>query len=97
MADQSDSKIVKEARPGKGAAGDQQAVQLAQPAGAAVHPPGTKDMSGGDVEQAKATIEEAKASEADTDMNTTSGYVVDSSGRVDNVAVEPEMYVEGDR
>lgn len=97
MASQSDSKIVKEARPGKGAAGDQQAVQLAQPAGAAVHPPDAKAMSGGDVEEAEATIEAAKASEAETDMSTTGGYVVDSSGRVNNVAVEPEMYVEGDR
>lgn len=97
MATQPEQKIVKEARPGKGAAGDQQAVQMAQPVGAAVNPPGTETMPGGDVEAAEATIEAAKQSEADSDMNTTGGYVVDSSGRLDNVAVEPEMYVEGER
>ena len=97
MTNQSSQKIVKEARPGKGAAGDQQAVQVAQPVGKAVNPPGTETMPGGDVEDAKATIEAAKASEAHTDMDTTGGYIVDSSGRLDNVAVEPEMYVEGKR
>lgn len=54
-------------------------------------------MPGGNVEAAEATIEAAKASEANTDMNTTGGYVVDASGRLDNVAVEPEMYVEGEK
>lgn len=97
MANPSDLATVKAAQPGKGAAGDQQAVQLAQPAGAAVHPPGTKAMSGGDPEAAKATVEAVEASEAGTGMSTSGGYVVDSSGRLDNVAVEPEMYVEGDR
>lgn len=97
MADLSNQQIVKEARPGKGAAGNQHAVQMAQPVGKAVNPPGTETMPGGDVEEAKATIEAAKAGEAHTDMDTTTGYVVDSSGRLDNVAVEPEMYVEGKR
>ena len=29
-----------------------------------------------------------------TGMTTTDGYVIDESGRLDNYAVEPEMYVE---
>ena len=27
-------------------------------------------------------------------MSTTDGYVIDESGRLNNFAVEPEMYVE---
>lgn len=82
------------AEPGKGAAGDQWAVQMAQPVADALQPPGTETMPGGDVEQARDDIEAAQQSEADTDMSTTDGYVVDDSGRLNNFAVEPEMYVE---
>ncbi|NEP17621.1 MAG: hypothetical protein F6J97_12060 [Leptolyngbya sp. SIO4C1] len=97
MATQDEQNIVKEARPGKGAAGDQQAVQVAQPVGSAVNPPDTDPMPGGDVEDNIETIKAAEASESDTDMKTTDGYVVDESGRLDNFAVEPEMYVEGEK
>ncbi len=86
--------IKKGAEPGKGAAGDQWAVQTAQPVGDAVQPEGTRTMPGGDVEQAKDDIAAAKAEEADSDLKTTDGYVVDDSGRLNNFAIEPEMYVE---
>ncbi|MGB7085820.1 MAG: hypothetical protein WBD47_09710 [Phormidesmis sp.] len=94
MAAEQNENIVKEARPGKGAAGDQQAVQTAQPVGEAIQPEGTKSMPGGDVSQAKGDIARAKAEEADSDLKTTDGLVVDDSGRLNNFAVEPEMYVE---
>jgi len=97
MTTQPNEKIVTEAQPGKGAAGDQQAVQVAQPVGRAIQPPGTEKMPDGDVKSAEATIATADASQARTDMNTTDGYVVDDSGRLNNFAVEPEMYVEGSR
>jgi len=86
--------VQKTAEPGKGAAGDQWAVQMTQPVGDAVSPPGTKTMPGGDVEAAQDTIEAAEKSEEDTNLKTTDGYVVDDSGRLNNFAIEPEMYVE---
>lgn len=82
------------AEPGKGAAGNQEAVQVAQPVGKAVQPPGTKQMQGGNPEQAKSDIEHAEESEEKSDISTTDGYVVDDSGRLNNFAIEPEMYVE---
>ena len=82
------------AEPGKGAAGNQQAVQVAQPVGDAVQPPGTKSFPGGTPEEDAEDIAAAKASEADSDLKTTDGYVIDDSGRMNNFAVEPEMYVE---
>ena len=92
MAD--NQNIKKSAEPGKGAAGDQWAVQMAQPVGDAVNPPGTKSMPGGNPEKAHADVQAAQKSEAGTDISTTDGYVVDDSGRLNNFAVEPEMYVE---
>lgn len=94
MAAEQDENVVKEAQPGKGAAGDQWAVQTAQATGDAVQPEGTRTMPGGDAEQAKDDISEARAEEAGTDLKTTDGFVVDDSGRLNNFAVEPEMYVE---
>ncbi|MEL6903298.1 MAG: hypothetical protein AAFP07_20360, partial [Cyanobacteria bacterium J06606_4] len=94
MATEKNEDIKLSAEPGKGAAGDQQAVQVAQAVGRAVQPAGTRTMPGGDVEENKQVIEDAKASEAESDLKTTDGYVVDDSGRLNNFAVEPEMYVE---
>ena len=94
MATEQNDNIKKAAEPGKGAAGNQQAVQLAQPVGEAIQPEGTRTMPGGDVDQAKEDIARARESESDTDMKTTDGYVVDDSGRMNNFAIEPEMYVE---
>lgn len=94
MAENQDQDIKVGAEPGKGAAGNQQAVQVAQAVGDAVQPPGTASMPGGNPEQAKSDISAAENSEKDTDMSTTDGYVVDDSGRLNNFAIEPEMYVE---
>ncbi len=94
MATEQTDNIKKGAEPGKGAAGNQQAVQLAQPVGEAIQPKGTRTMPGGNVAQNEKDIAEARESESDTDMTTTDGYVVDDSGRMNNFAVEPEMYVE---
>ena len=94
MATEQNENIKLGAEPGKGAAGDQQAVQVAQPVGDAVQPPGTKSFPGGTPEEDAQDIAAAKASEADSDLKTTDGYVVDDSGRLNNLAVEPEMYIE---
>lgn len=94
MAAEQNENIVKEAQPGKGAAGDQWAVQTAQATGDAVQPEGTRTMPGGDVEQAKDDIVDAREEESGSDLKTTDGFVVDDSGRLNNFAIEPEMYVE---
>lgn len=94
MATNQNENIQTEAEPGKGAAGDQWAVQVAQPVGDAVQPPGTKTMPGGHPEEDKEDIAAAKESEAGSDLKTTGGFVVDDSGRMNNFAIEPEMYVE---
>lgn len=94
MAAEQDKDIKLEAEPGKGAAGDQMAVQTAQPVGEAIQPEGTRTMPGGDVEQNKSDIEAARESEKGSDLKTTDGYVVDDSGRMNNFAIEPEMYIE---
>ncbi|MGI8936197.1 MAG: hypothetical protein ACR2FS_19200 [Phormidesmis sp.] len=94
MAAEQNENIVKDAQPGKGAAGDQWAVQTAQATGDAVQPKGTRTMPGGDAEQAKDDIADARKEESDTDLKKTDGFVVDDSGRLNNFAVEPEMYVE---
>lgn len=94
MAANENENIKTSAEPGKGAAGNQQAVQVAQPVGEAVQPPGTKVMPGGDVEGNEQDIARAEESEAGSDLKTTDGFVVDDSGRLNNFAIEPEMYVE---
>ncbi|MEL7333572.1 MAG: hypothetical protein AAFN12_15100 [Cyanobacteria bacterium J06560_2] len=94
MATEQNENIKLGAEPGKGAAGNQQAVQVAQAVGDAVQPPGTKSFPGGTPAEDQSDIEAAKASEADSDLKTTDGYVVDDTGRLNNFAVEPEMYVE---
>ena len=94
MATEQNTDIKLGAEPGKGAAGNQQAVQVAQAVGDAVQPPGTKSFPGGTPEEDSEDIAAAEASEADSDLKTTDGYVIDDSGRMNNFAVEPEMYVE---
>ncbi|MGB3787414.1 MAG: hypothetical protein WA949_05340 [Phormidesmis sp.] len=94
MATNENEDIKTSAEPGKGAAGDQWAVQVAQPVGDAVQPEGTRTMPGGDVEGNEEDIAKAEESEADSDLKTTDGFVVDDSGRLNNFAIEPEMYVE---
>ena len=94
MAEKENQDIKLGAEPGKGAAGDQEAVQFAQPVGRAIQPPGTKEMQGGNPEQAETDIKNAEEEESASDMSTTDGFVVDDSGRLNNFAIEPEMYVE---
>ncbi len=82
------------AQPGKGAAGDQWAVQTAQSTD--VNPSDERIPSGVDVEKNKKQLEAAAAQEGDTDLKTTDGYVITESGQIDNFAVEPPMYYEKD-
>jgi len=80
------------AEPGKGAPGNQVGVQLAQTVD--VNDPEAIIPSGGNPEQNKEQIEAFAEQEAGTGVDTTEGYVVDESGRLNNFAVEPKMYVE---
>ena len=89
MSENSDPKA---AQPGKGAAGDQWAVQTAQTTD--VNPPDERIPSGVDVEQNKRELEAAAAQEVDTDLKTTDGYVLTDSGQINNFAVEPPIYYE---
>lgn len=81
-----------DAEAGKGAPGNQLGVQTAQTT--AVNPPDAKIPSGADPELNSNQIGRMEAQEAKTGMSTTDGYTLDESGRLDNYAVEPEMYVE---
>lgn len=81
-----------EAQPGKGAAGNQWAVQMAQTI--AVNAPDAEIPSNVDEELNRHQIEAEIEQEAGTDLKTTDGYVIDESGRIDNFAVEPPMYIE---
>jgi hypothetical protein len=88
----------KAAQPGKGAAGDQWAVQTAQPTD--VNPSDERILSGVDVERNIEQLEAAAEQEKDTDLKTTDGYVITESGQINKFAVEPPMYYEdenGDR
>ncbi len=80
------------AQPGRGAAGNQWAVQTAQPTD--VNAPDERIPSGVNVEQNVHDLEAATEAEEDTDLKTTDGYVITESGQIDNFAVEPPMYYE---
>ena len=95
--DNEDKKVIakedpQQAEPGKGAPGDRVGVQLAQTVD--VNPPDEVIPSGADVEENVEQIKAASEQEEGTGMSTTDGFTIDESGRVDNFAVEPEMYVE---
>lgn len=81
-----------EAEPGRGSPGDQIGVQTAQTT--AVNPPDAVIPANTHPEQSIAEVEALEAQEAGSGMRTTDGYVIDESGRLDNFAIEPEMYVE---
>ena len=81
-----------QAEAGKGAPGNQIGVQMAQTT--AVNPPDMVIPSGADEELNQEQIKDMKNQEAGTGMSTTGGYVTDEAGKMDNFAVEPEMYVE---
>lgn len=80
------------AEPGKGAPGNQVGVQTAQTT--AVNPPDMVIPSGADPELNQEQISDMEDQEAGTGVSTTDGYVIDEAGKMDNFAVEPEMYVE---
>jgi hypothetical protein len=82
------------AEPGKGAAGNQWAVQTAQPTD--VNPADEVIPSNVDVERNIHQVEAAIEQEKDTDLKTTDGYTITESGQLNNFAVEPPMYYEKD-
>ena len=92
-----DKKVVakndpEQAEPGKGAPGKQVGVQLAQSVN--VNDPEAKIPSGADPERDREQIKAVEEQEEGTGMDTTDGFTIDESGRLNNFAVEPEMYVE---
>lgn len=81
-----------EAEPGRGAPGDQVGVQMAQTT--AVNPPDAIIPANTDPEESIHQVEALEEQEAGSGLRTTDGYVIDESGRLDNFAIEPEMYIE---
>lgn len=82
-----------QAEPGRGAPGNNHyGVQTAQTT--AVNAPDAKIPSNVDVEENIEQLKAAKHQEDGTGLDTTGGYTIDESGRIDNFAVEPPMYVE---
>ncbi|MBD1861616.1 MULTISPECIES: hypothetical protein [Trichocoleus] len=81
-----------DAEPGKGAGGDQFGVQMAQ--NPAVNPADEEIPSNVDVARNIKNLDAAVEQEENTDLKTTDGYVIDESGRIDNFAIEPPMYVQ---
>jgi hypothetical protein len=84
----------KEAQPGRGAPGDQWGVQMAQTVN--VNDKDEVIPSGADVERNIKNIKAQDEQEEGTGMSTTHGYTLDESGQLNNFAVEPPMYVEGE-
>jgi hypothetical protein len=82
------------AEPGKGAAGNQWAVQTAQPTD--VNPADEVIPSNVDVHRNVEQVKAAAAQEEGTDLKTTDGYTITESGQLNNFAVEPPMYYEKD-
>ncbi|MBD2256596.1 hypothetical protein [Pseudanabaena sp. FACHB-2040] len=80
-----------EAEPGKGASGSQWAVQMAQ--NPMVNDPEAEIPSNVDVGLNEHQLEEYEKQEEGT-LPTSHGFVIDESGKIDNFAVEPPMYVE---
>ncbi|MFW6296694.1 MAG: hypothetical protein ACOC04_05840 [Halothece sp.] len=99
MAKQDKKKVLpnenpREAEPGRGAPGNQHyGVQTAQTT--AVNPPDeiipTQERN---AQESKEQLEAYRQQEKGTGMDTTGGYVINDAGNLDNVAVEPDMYVE---
>ena len=87
----------REAEPGRGAPGSQWAVQTAQPTHR-VNPPDVQTPVD-ETEKAESLrqVKEEAEQEEGTGLRTTDGYTLDESGRLNNFAVEPPMYVEEDK
>lgn len=83
-----------EAEPGRGAPGDDHyGVQTAQTT--AVNSPDAIIPSNADTEESVEQLEAFEEQEEKAGLPTTDGYVVDEAGQLNNFAVEPKMYVEG--
>ncbi|MFB2937689.1 hypothetical protein ACE1B6_20770 [Aerosakkonemataceae cyanobacterium BLCC-F154] len=83
----------REAEPGRGApSNNHYGVQTAQNTN--VNPPDAEIPSNVDVEENIEQVEAVKEQEEGTNLDTTAGYVIDESGRLDNFAIEPPIYVE---
>ena len=92
-----DKKVVPKTDPdkaeaGKGAPGNQVGVQMAQTTD--VNPPDAVIPSNVDVEENVEDIEAFAEQEEGTGIDTTAGYEIDEAGKINNFAIEPEMYVE---
>lgn len=86
-----------EAEPGRGAPGDNHVgVQTAQTT--AVNAPDTIIPANTDPELSEQEVEAFEEQEEDEGegFTTTHGYVIDEAGKLDNFAIEPPMYVEGE-
>lgn len=81
----------RQAEPGKGAAGNQWAVQTAQ--STSVNDPEAEIPANVDVQHNKEQVEALAEQEAGT-LPTTHGYTIDESGNLNNFPVEPPMEVE---
>jgi len=82
-----------DAEPGRGAPGDEHyGVQMAQ--NPAVSPPEEAVPGGVEAEKSEQEVAAVDEQEAGTGVTTTSGYTVGSGGELNNVAVEPPVYVE---
>jgi len=62
-----------------------------------VNPPEENIPSPVEADKSKAQVEALKEQEAESGVQTTDGYGLTESGELNNVAVEPEMYVEEER
>ena len=86
-----------EAEPGRGAPGDDHVgVQTAQTT--AVNPPDAIIPGNTPAELSEHQVEafEQQEEEEGEGFTTTKGYIIDEAGKLDNFAIEPKMYVEGE-
>lgn len=86
-----------EAEPGRGAPGDEHyGVQTAQTT--AVNAPDAIIPSNAPTELSEKQLEafEQEEEEEGEGFTTTDGYVIDEAGLLNNFAVEPPMYIEGE-
>ena len=84
-----------EAEPGRGAPGDNHyGVQTAQTTD--VNDPHAIIPSGAPTELSEKQVDALQEQEEEAGLDTTGGYVIDEAGQLNNFAVEPKMYVEGE-
>lgn len=86
-----------EAEPGRGAPGDNHVgVQMSQTT--AVNPPDARIPANTPTELSEHQLEafEEQEEEEGEGFTTTHGYVIDEAGKLDNFAIEPPMYIQGE-